>query len=105
MTDFDFFSHRTETIAEHIDLLIEAIKKKGSQNAASWNKANGIVIGIFDNNRDKLKAEDFEQHKKMANSVGIEIRRIRDGEYDWWISLVPATDPIEAMRILRMLAR
>lgn len=93
-------ANRTNTIAEHIELMLSELKEIGSQNGVSYNIKHNKLIVAIDNNRDADMAEPWEEFEAIAKKTGAQTRRIIDGRYDWWIMVQPVADAETAMLIM-----
>lgn len=90
-------ANRTNTIAEHIELMLRELKQVGSQNGVSYNIKHKRLIVALDNNRDEESFKPWEEFEATARKTGAETRRIIDGKYDWWIMVQPVADAETAM--------
>lgn len=91
---------KSGTIAEAIDGLIDAIKTNNLQHGHVYVKSQACIIMIFDNNQDAKKdVISWEEYCREAKAINAPVRRKCDGSYDWWITILPVSDPIQAMQI------
>lgn len=102
MTKIGIIPQRTGTLAEHLDLMIDEMKKNGSQNSASYNAKHGIIILVLDNNRDANQGEDYEHFARIAKMAGFSMQRRKEDRYDWWISMITEPDPLKAAVVMSL---